>query len=232
MGRMDTIDINGHPMRIYVAVPAGSGARPGVLVNHHGPGVDRFIQAQVDALAEAGYVAASPDLFHRQPDDGTDTMTKVSRLRDAEILEDSDAAIAYLASLADPKALAELGFCMGGRTTYLLAGARPECWRSACVFYGGNIFKAWGDGPTPFERTERIACPLLGIFGADDTNPSPDDVKRIDEELTRLGKQHTFHTYNGAGHAFLNFTNAERYRPDQARDACAKALAFLGLHRG
>lgn len=225
----DTLQVNGQPMRLYVAVPSGGGARPGVLVMIHGPGLDRFIHGQVDALARHGYVAAAPDLFHRQPDDGSDTMTRVGRMLDDEILADADATVAHLAGL-QVGPLAVLGFCMGGRHAYLLAGARPTTWRAAGVFYGGNITKAWGQGPAPFELTARVACPVAGLFGADDTNPSPADVKLLDAELTRHGKPHEFHVYDGAGHAFLNFTNPDRHRPAQAGDAWAKMLAFLDRH--
>jgi carboxymethylenebutenolidase len=140
--------------------------------------------------------------------------------------------VAYLKGLTDVGVgpLAVLGFCMGGRHTYLLAGARPENWKAAGVFYGGNIMKAWGDGPAPFDLSERIACPVLGLFGADDPNPSPADVRKIDARLTELGKPHEFHTYDGAGHAFLNFSNQVRYRPEQARDAWQRMLAFLDRH--
>jgi len=109
----------------------------------------------------------------------------------------------------------------------MLAGARPAAWRTAGVFYGGNIMKPWGEGPAPFELTKQIACPIVGFFGLEDTNPSPADVDRIDAELTRFGKTHEFHRYEGAGHAFLNFSNAERYRPEPAKDAWAKMLGFL-----
>lgn len=61
-------------------------------------------------------------------------------------------------------------------------------------------------------------------------NPSPEDVQQLDRELTRHGKVHEFHSYAGAGHAFLNFTNPERYRPAQAADAWAKLLSFLDQH--
>jgi carboxymethylenebutenolidase len=71
---------------------------------------------------------------------------------------------------------------------------------------------------------------MIGFFGLDDTNPSPADVDTIDAELSRHGKTHEFHRYEGAGHAFLNFTNADRYRPSQAKDAWEKMLAFLGRH--
>lgn len=209
-------------MRVYIA---GAGS-VGVVAMIHGPGLDRFMQAQVDALAKHGFLAASPDLFHRQPDDGADTMARVARLRDDEIIEDVDATVAHLRARGAAK-LAILGFCMGGRNTYLLAGARPAVWAAAGVFYGGNIMKPWGGDVSPFDRTAQIACPLIGFFGRDDTNPSPADVARIEAELAAHGKSFEFHMYDGAGHAFLNFTNPDRHRPQQAADAWAKLLAFL-----
>lgn len=219
-------------MRIYTEVPEGAAEAPGVVVIIHGPGLDPFIEDRVRALAKAGYAAAAPDLYHRQPPGETDMMARIGKLRDDEILEDIDAAVAHLRALEQPRVtgLAVLGFCMGGRITYLAAGARPALWRAAGVFYGGNIMKAWGDGPSPFDRTAQIACPVIGLFGEDDANPSPADVDRIDAELTQHGKPHEFHRYAGAGHAFLNFMNAERHRPVQAADAWEKLLTFLARH--
>jgi carboxymethylenebutenolidase len=231
MGRSDTIQVDGQPMRVYVDAPTGGGTVPGVVIMIHGPGLDRFIEDRVEDLARHGYAAAAPDLFHRQPPDG-DMMARIGRLRDREIVADADATSAHLRGLRDVRVgkLAVLGFCMGGRLTYMLAGARPATFKAAGVFYGGNIMKPWGDRPTPFDLTSQIACPVIGFFGEEDTNPSPADVKTIDAELTRHGKPHEFHTYDGAGHAFLNFTNAERHRPGPAKDAWEKMLGFLECH--
>jgi carboxymethylenebutenolidase len=231
MGRSDTIQVDGQPMRVYVDASPGGGTMPGVVVMIHGGGLDRFIEDRVEDLARHGYAAAAPDLFHRQPPDG-DMMARIGRLRDREIVADADATSAHLRGLRDARVgeLAVLGFCMGGRLTYMLAGARPATFKAAGVFYGGNIMRPWGDGPTPFDLTSQIACPVIGFFGEDDTNPSPADVKTIDAELTRHGKPHEFHMYNGAGHAFLNFTNAERHRPGPAKDAWEKMLSFLERH--
>ena len=231
MARSDTIQVNGHPMRVYLDIPAGGGTRFGVVVMIHGPGLDKFIEIQVEDLARHGYIAAAPDLFHRQ-EPGGDMMARVGKLRDQEILADVDATVAHMKGLKDARvsSLAVLGFCMGGRITYMLAGARPTAWRAAGVFYGGNIMKSWGEGPTPFDLTGQIACPVIGFFGAEDANPSPDDVKKIDAEMTKHGKAHEFHHYEGAGHAFLNFMNAERHRPKPAADAWDKMLGFLDKH--
>jgi carboxymethylenebutenolidase len=232
MARWDTVEVAGQPMRVYVDVPPGGGSVPGVVVIMHGPGLEAFMQDRVEDLARHGYAAACPDLYHRQPMEGLDMMARIGRLRDREIIADADAAVTHLRELPEARVgeLAVLGFCMGGRITYLLAGARPDTWRAAGVFYGGSIMKPWGDGPAPFDLTRDIACPVIGFFGLEDANPSPADVDRIDAELTRHGKPHEFHRYEGAGHAFLNFANAERYRAEPATDAWAKMLSFLERH--
>ena len=69
-------------------------------------------------------------------------------------------------------------------------------------------------------------CPILGFFGKDDKRPSPADMAETDAELTRLGKWHEFHAYDGAGHAFQN-TGDERYRPAASEDAWRRYLAFF-----
>jgi carboxymethylenebutenolidase len=100
----------------------------------------------------------------------------------------------------------------------------------ACVdFYGGNKMVAWGEGPAPFDLAPRLSCPLLGLYGLEDSNPSPDDVARLDAELTRLGKTHEFHSYPGAGHAFMN-DGRPSYRPEAAEDAWRRTLEFLAEH--
>ena len=87
----------------------------------------------------------------------------------------------------------------------------------------------WGVGTAPFDRTAQIHCPLLGLFGEDDPNPSPADMRKLDAELTRHGKVHEFYSYPGAGHAFMN-SRGDRYRPDAAQDSWPKAMAFFAQH--
>jgi carboxymethylenebutenolidase len=83
----------------------------------------------------------------------------------------------------------------------------------------------------PIDLTEGIRCPLLGLFGNDDKNPSPDHVNRTEAVLKRLGKTYEFHRYDGAGHAFFA-AHRPNYRVEQALDGWAKVLAFLGRHLG
>jgi carboxymethylenebutenolidase len=219
-------------MRIYMGVPEGEPRRVGILIAQHGPGVDAFIQDVVHRLFREGYIAAAPELFHRQPAQLPEGTTRVSLLKDDEVIADMNATLAHMKALKDPAVgpIGITGFCMGGRVSYLMAAAASSEIKACSVFYGGNMFKQWGSLPAPFDRTKDINCPVIGFYGNEDTNPSPDDVNKIDAELTRLGKPHEFHRYNGAGHAFQNFLDGSRYRERPARGSWSEMLAFFAQH--
>ncbi len=227
----EMIGEDGGQMGLYVAMPGGAGPFPGVVVIQHAFGVDEFIRAMAERLAEAGYAAAAPDLYHRQLQE-LPGMERMKLLRDREVIADVDAAVAHLGGMpvVDQERLGIIGFCMGGRVAYLMASANPA-FKACVVYYGGNIMQPWGDGvPAPFERTAEIHCPLMFHFGAEDRNPSPDDMHRLDEELSRHGKPHEFYTYAGAGHAFMAFTNPDRYRQGAAEASWPRTLDFFGRH--
>jgi len=229
--RWDSVSVGGKSMRVYIGVPEGEPRRAGLLVAQHGPGVDGFIQDAVNRLFRQGYVAAAPELFHRQPAQVPEGTTRIGMLKDDEIIADMNATLAHMKSLKDPAVgpIGIVGFCMGGRVSYLIAAANKEI-KACTVFYGGNILKQWGNLPSPYDRTKDINCPVIGFFGIEDTNPSPEDVKKIAAELARLGKPHEFHSYNGAGHAFQNFLDATRYRERPASGTWSEMLAFFSQH--
>ncbi len=228
--RWDSLTVDGSEMRCHVSLPDSRRPFPGVLVCMHAPGVDEFIQGIGARLAESGFAAVAPELYHRQADEAATPLEQMGRLQDDEIVRDLTAAAGQLRGLpgVDGARCAVIGFCMGGRLSYLFA-SHDEALRASVVFYGGNITVPWGDGPAPFDRSDRIACPILGLFGDDDGNPSPDDVAKIDAELTKLGKPHEFHGYAGAGHAFLN-QQRPSYREEAATDAWGRCVAWLHTH--
>ena len=233
MARYDAIDGDGQPMRICMATPPGGGLHPAIIVMCHGAGLDAFEEDVCDRLAEAGLIAAAPDVFHRQPD-VTDSAVKRANMVDREIVEDIDRTIAHLNAthMIDNDRIGIIGHCMGGRMALLGATAIHRI--RACVdLYGGNSMVAWGDeDPPPFERIKDIDCPVLGLFGNEDENPSPADVDAIAAEMTRHGVEHEFHRYDGAGHAFQNFLNPDRFRPGPSQDAWNRILSFLGNRLG
>jgi carboxymethylenebutenolidase len=231
--RWDTVAVEESEMRCYVSAPAGPGRFPAVIVIQHAGGVDEFIRSMADRLAMEGYLAAAPDLYHREdPNTSDDAMARMSHLRDANIVKDVKAAIEHVKLLeaAHVDRMGITGFCMGGRVSYLMAAHTPAV-KACVVFYGGNIMAPWGQGEAPFALTERIACPVLGLFGEDDPNPTPEDVAKIDEELSRLGKTHEFHSYPGAGHAFMS-AGRPSYREAVAADAWARCIAWFDRYLG
>ena len=223
---------DGSAMRLHVAIPNGAGPFPAIVVVQHQGGVDEFVTAMTERLATAGYAAAAPDLYHRDgPDCKDDIVTRRSRLSDRRIINDIQATVGFLQRLesVDSKHIGIIGFCMGGRVVYLMAAA-ISAFRAAVAYYPGNVFRAWGrDIPSPFERSAEIHCPLQGHFGSDDRNPSPEDMAKLDLELTRLDKTHEFYAYPNAGHAFMDSTK-ESYRRHADEASWPRTLEFLGQH--
>jgi carboxymethylenebutenolidase len=225
---------DGSGMRLYVSAPEGQGPFPALVVAQHQGGVDEFIQSMTRRLADTGYVAAAPELYHRDgPQCVDDPKTRSMRLRDRNVITDMNATISFLqqAPAVNAGQIGIIGFCMGGRIVYMMAAASRDL-KAGVAYYGGNIFRAWGrDVPSPFERTAEIHCPLLGHFGAEDKNPSPDDMRKLDAELTKLGKVHEFHAYDDAGHAFMDHTK-ESYRRHADESSWPRTLSFLRRYLG
>jgi carboxymethylenebutenolidase len=224
----ETIKVSGQDMEVYVSAPDGAGPFPGIVVAQHAGGVDTFIRGMTDKLAEAGYVAAAPDLYHRL---GPDDPHSPRQLKDLEMIADTQATVDFLTQhdAVDSDALGITGFCMGGRVAYLMAAAIPQ-FKAAVPYYGGNIMVALGEGVvSPFERTAEISCPLMFHFGEEDRNPSLEDMKTLDAELTRHNKPHQFYTYPNAGHAFMDFSG-ERYREAASEASWPRTLDFFEKH--
>jgi carboxymethylenebutenolidase len=242
--RWDTIDVGGDPMPTYIAIPDGDGPFPAVVVNMGLGSVEETIQELTRRMAEAGFAAAAPQYSHRQKDNileevkslqpGSPDRTKrlfekVAQLRDDDVVADGRATVAHLQQLpqVDAERIGVVGFCLGGRITYLETTAIAE-FKASVPFYPAGLWNAWGDGPSAFDRSSGISCPVLGLFGTEDGNPSPEDMAKLDAELTRLGKQHEFRTYE-AGHDFQNF-RAARYVEKAAKESWPVMVDFFRKH--
>ena len=228
----ESVEVDGHDMDLYASVPSGTGPFPAVVVSQHGGGLDQFIRDMADRLAEAGYAAVAPNLFHRYTEEMLAERTgRIQYLNDPEIVADINATVDFLRNhpAIDGERIGVTGFCMGGRVTWLAAASNPH-FKAAAPYYGGNIFVTWGSGDqTPFELTSGVNCPVLFHFGELDDNPSADDKHKLDAELTRLGKDHQFYTYPGADHAFMDYTGA-RYNREASELSWPRTLEFFAAH--
>jgi carboxymethylenebutenolidase len=238
----DTVSFRGHngdSGEAYFARPSRAGKFSGMVVIHHMPGWDEWITEVVRKLAHHGYAAIAPHLYFRDgpgsPDDVGARVRAAGGVPDEQVVGDTAGAAAFLR--AQPHATGKvgiIGFCSGGRHAYLAAcrlgdiDAVVDCW-------GGNVIvddKAQLNAKrpvAPIDLTEHLRCPLLGIFGNEDENPTADQVNRTETVLKRLNKSYEFHRYDGAGHAFFN-TSRTAYRAEQALDGWKKVFEFLQRH--
>jgi len=220
----------------YYAHPLATGRYPGVVVIHHFPGWDEWTTEVTRKFAHHGYAAIAPSLYFRLGDGASEQVVARARaaggMPDDQVMGDVTGAAAFLRAQPHSNGkVGVIGLCSGGRQAYLAAcrianlDAVVDCWGGSVVV--GDPSKLPSTQPVaPIELTERIHCPLLGLFGNEDTNPSPDDVNRTEAALKRFGKNYEFHRYDGAGHAFFAWYRPN-YRPEQAQDGWGKVFAFL-----
>ena len=223
----ENVKVGDSSMRTYMSLPESSQPAPAVIVVQGQTGVDDFVEFS-DMVAREGFIAAAPDLYHRDsPDCKDDGPTRRMRLRDAAVIQDINATVNFLKShkSVDRGRIGIVGFCMGGRVVYLMSAVSPDI-QAGVMYYGSDPFSAWGDGQSPFDRTKNISCPIMGHFGEDDKNPSPTDMKKLDAELTRLNKPHEFYSYANAAHAFANFGSGN-YREHAANASWPRTFGFF-----
>ena len=227
----ESITVDSSPMRLYLSQPESTGAVPAIVVIQNQDGVAEFTQEMTRRVAEAGYVAIAPDLYHRNtPEMSADHGQRAASRKDVGVIKDVNAAVDFLrgCATADVSRLGIVGFCMGGRVAFLMAAANPM-FRAAVDFYGGGVYKAWGDGLSPADRVSEIQCPIQGHFGELDKNPPADEMRTLDAELTRLGKPHEFYFYPNAGHAF-NRKGWDGYRPEADAASWPRTVEFFSKH--
>ena len=240
----EVITIPGHsgdPTHAYFARPLGEGPFPGMVLMHHFFGFNAWYKAQTRRFAHNGYLAICPDLYcgmgHGEPDD----MFALARAQggppDDEAVADAAASAAFLGDQESWNGKSGVwGSCSGGRHSYL-AACRTDAFAAVGDMWGGGIVASPEEltdrrPVAPIEYTADLSCPLLGIFGNDDQNPSRDQVDTLEAELKRHDKEYEFHRYDGAGHGFFYDNLPVYYRAEQAVDGWTKVWDFFGRHLG
>ena len=222
---------------IFEARPGDGEVRGGVVVIQEAFGVNAHIQDVCRRFADERYHAVAPHLFHRTGSGvaGYDEFDKViehmSALDDDKVMSDVDAALKVLADAGVPAArTAIVGFCFGGRVTFLVAARRAL--GAAVGFYGGGIVSK---GRLPFPPlvadVPRLQTPWLGIFGDQDHSIPNDDVDRLRLELDAAPVDTDVVVYEGAGHGFF-CDQRESFHAEAAADAWPRTLAWIDDHLG
>jgi carboxymethylenebutenolidase len=226
---------NGDEIHAYVARPTAGGPTPGIVAVHHLPGWDEFYREFSERLARHGYSVICPDLYcrfgHGTPDDVAARVRSRGGVRDDSVVADCAAALSWLKALPTSNGKAGIiGTCSGGRHA-LLAASRVDGFGAVADLWGGGVIAAREElsearPVAPIDYTADLQAPLLGLFGNDDSHPSPEQVDLHEAELTRYGKTYEFYRYDGAGHGFFYY-HAPMYRPGAAMDGWEKVFGFF-----
>ncbi|OLE25492.1 MAG: carboxymethylenebutenolidase [Actinobacteria bacterium 13_1_20CM_3_71_11] len=234
----ETVTFPGHGgdrIEGYLARPLGSGAHGGVVVLHHLPGYDEPTKEITRRFAAQGYLALCPNLHYREapgaaPDDASAAVRAAGGVPDERLVGDVGAAAEYLRGMPSSNGkVGVIGYCSGGRQSFLAACSLPL--DAAVDCYGAFVV---GTPPASFPLAvtpllpiaDRLSCPLLGLFGADDKYPTPEQTAELEQVLTEHGKTFEFHTYDGAGHAFFS-VDRPSYRPEAAVDGWRRIFTWF-----
>jgi carboxymethylenebutenolidase len=199
---------------------SSSGSGPGVLVLHAWWGLNDTIKSVCSRLADSGFTAFAPDLYHGKI---AQTIPEAKAL--ASALDDSQAnsevlqAAGFLRTRPEvsPADLAVVGFSLGAFLALNLSNSDPEHIKKVVIFYG--------TGPEDFSRA---TADYLGHFALTDEFEPASSVDGLEASLRRAGRRVTFHRYEGVGHWFFEPDRKDAFNEVAAKLAWERSLAFLG----
>ncbi len=217
----------------YAARPEGNGRFPVVLVVQEVFGVHEHIKDVCRRFAKRGYLAIAPELYVRQGDtsqmtDFQQIMPVVAAVPDAQVMADLDAAVRWAAETGpgDVDRLGIVGFCWGGRITWLYAAHNPGL-SAGVAWYGRLVGEPDPLHPKhPIDIASELKAPVLGLYGATDQSITLEHVGKMQQALEAAGKSSQIIAYADCGHAFY-----ADYRPAYnaagAREAESRMFEWL-----
>lgn len=210
----------------YRAVPKKPGRYPVVLVVQEIFGVHEHIKDMCRRYAKAGYYAIAPEMFARQGDvskmsDVQQILSQVvSKVPDAQVCADLDAAVAFAAASkqADAKRVGLVGWCWGGRTAWIYARHNPQL--KAAVAYYGLLSGLKGEGrpADPIDVAEQLKVPVLGLYSGKDAYIPMAMVDQMRAGISKSGSGSEIVVFPNVDHGF----NAD-YRPTYDKGAATYA---------
>ncbi len=220
----------------YRAQPDRTGVFPIVLVVEEIFGVHEYIKDVCRRLAKLGYMAIAPELYARQGDlskmtDAHEIFANIIlKAPDDQMLSDLDSTVTWaLANRGDTTRLGIVGFCRGGRDTWLYAEHNPYL-KAAVAFYGPVAGNTSPIQPrTPLDAARELKCPLLGLYGGADDSIDIADVRRAAALAKTAGQVVQVEVFPGAPHGF-HADYRSTYHKDAAEAAWAKTLDWFHAH--
>lgn len=204
--------------RGYLALP-DTGSGPAVLVLHAWWGLNDTIRAFCLRLAEAGFVAFAPDLYHGQVTDtipGAESLAQALDGRHLDAKAEIRAALAFLAGRSGGAGVGVVGFSLGAYFALDASNAAPEYVRAVAAFYGTGAFEY-----------DRARAAYLCHFAENDPYEPAENVAALTQVLQQAGRPAMIHTYPGTGHWFFEPDRVDAYNAEAATQAWDRTLDFL-----
>jgi carboxymethylenebutenolidase len=217
---------DGNELAAFLATP-DEPAKTGVVILPDVRGLYRFYEELALRFAERGYAALAIDYFGRtagvgKRDDDFEYMPHVEAATTEGISVDTRAAVEHLRSLGCSSVFT-VGFCMGGRQSWLAAAAGNGL--AGAVGFYGRPGEGRDGSPGPMRRVHEIDSPILALQAGADQNITAEDNAEFERALTDAGVEHEIVTYEGAPHSF--FDRKQEQYAEASEDAWGRVVAFL-----
>lgn len=229
---------------VTLATPDGSGPWPGIVMYPDAGGPRASFDQMAAQLADEGYAVLVPDIYYR--DAGWAPFEMASVFSDQEerqrlfgmmqkvtpeiMAADATAFFDYLQSrpeVVDSK-FGTTGYCMGGRTSLVVAGRVPDRVAAAMSFHGGGL--ASDDPGSPHLLADKIQAAVYVAGAQNDASFTPEQAETLEKALTAAGVEHSIETYS-AEHGFAVPDNAP-YDAAAAQQHWDAMESFFGARLG
>ena len=220
---------DGNRLAAFGATPEEPG-ETGIVILPDIRGLYRFYEELALRFAERGHLAVAIDYFGRtagveKRDDDFEYGPHVQATTGEGVQADVAAGAAWLREQGATR-LVTVGFCFGGRHSWL-AAASGHGLAGAVGFYGRPGTGQDGT-PGPADRASELGAPILALMGGADEGIPVSDVRAFERALEAAGVEHEVAIYHGAPHSFFHRT-FEQFA-DASEDAWQRVLAFVAQH--
>jgi carboxymethylenebutenolidase len=231
----------------YLAHPNKEGRHRAVVVLHGNFGLPEMAEYTAAMLAQNGFAALAVKRFCRVPgltveqlaqSDRTDRRYLSKAYNEQELIE-ALAALNHLMSqpFARPDGAGLLGYCGGGVQSLWLSALTRQV-RAVVVFHAPTEFSSTTERfnnpqdpkPSVMAMIDQIKVPVQGHYGSEDPFCPLPDAEKFEQALRTRGTPVETFVYQGASHAFGDFTRPQIYRPEAAALAWSRSVKFLRAH--
>jgi carboxymethylenebutenolidase len=227
------VPVQGSELPAYRAMLQKGWKSPAVLVVRKIIGVHEHIKGLGRRFAQAGYRDAATEMYARQGGVSqlktiAEIMPAVSKVPDAQVMADLDAAVAWAeaSGRGDTSRLGLTGFCWGGRVAWLYAAHSAKL-RASGAWYGRLVGNTDGLHPrNPIDVAANLQAPVLSLYGGKGQGIPQASIERMRAAIQTAGTTATLVVFPEAGHGF-NAGYRPSYHKPVAEDGWKQMLAWF-----